>query len=331
MTDQLPNRLELLDRCLATEGPVHLNRLLEYCILKSGDSNLTPGDILEDLNKLKQFARNGVFAPLAFDPEKELYYYTEPEFTLERVPLNSDDHEKLDLALSLLTSLRYKNLPEELAALIGRLKDASEVLGRSYASNVYRFIHFEKNPPCPGGRFLIPLIEAIQNKRVLRIYYQPFYEDKPYFSQVHPYLLKEYKGRWYLLGLNHDKKEIRTYALDRIWDIGQSDLEYIPNRISAEDYFRHTIGIIAPAGSPPKIVFQVLKPQAQYLLNQAIHETQLVEKENEKSITFSCRVHPTYEFRMLILAMGGDVRVLEPESFRTSIIRELELALNNYR
>ena len=102
------------------------------------------------------------------------------------------------------------------------------------------FINFRKTPEIKGTQYLDPVIEAIENRQVLRLYYLPFYEDKPYFNEVHPYLLKEHGFRWYLIGLNEFKGQLRTYALDRIRDLREvAGIEYIDPDFIAADYFRH--------------------------------------------------------------------------------------------
>ena len=84
------------------------------------------------------------------------------------------------------------------------------------------FIHHERSPETKGIQYFDPIVRAIEEKKVLRLYYLPFYEDKPYFNEVHPYLLKEHESRWYLVGLNVFKGKVRTYALDRIRDLQEA-------------------------------------------------------------------------------------------------------------
>ncbi len=193
------------------------------------------------------------------------------------------------------------------------------------------FINFRKTPEIKGTQYLEPVLEAIENRQVLRLYYLPFYEDKPYFNEVHPYLLKEHGFRWYLIGLNEFKGQIRTYALDRIRDLRVvAGVEYIDPDFNAADYFRYSIGIIAPQGEPPLIKIAVQKTQAQYLITQPWHETQNIEEENDEQIIFSYRVHPTYEFKSLVFSLGKDVEVLEPSLLRKEMIKELEEMMGKY-
>jgi len=200
--------------------------------------------------------------------------------------------------------------------------------------NRYRdrgFIHFREAPEVKGTRYLDPIIGAIENRRVLRVYYLPFYEDKPYFNEIHPYLLKEHGFRWYLVGLNEFKGQVRTYALDRIRDLKEvPGTEYREPGFKASDYFKYSIGIIAPRGTPPVIRLAVQKTQAQYLITQPWHHSQNIEEESEEQVIFSFRVHPTYEFKSLVLSLGKDGEILGPPALRKEMIEEISVMVTRY-
>ncbi len=243
---------------------------------------------------------------------------------------NTNFHQVLDEVITVLNNLKDKEISEDLKGIVQKLGDTiriSSLIGDGKESD---FIDFEKVPEIWGSDFLPALVEGIRNRKVLEIYYQPFYEDKPYFIRVHPYLLKEYHYRWYLIGLNETKKELRTYGLDRIWEIKETELPYISKKFNARDYFKNTVGIISPPGDPPRVRIEVLKPQAHYLITQPLHPSQSIESEDDKCIVFNYRVHPTYEFRTLILGLGSDIKILEPVGLRNDMIRELKNALDGY-
>lgn len=68
-----------------------------------------------------------------------------------------------------------------------------------------------------GSNLLPRLFDAILNKQVLNIKYRPFGGKwKDYI--IHPYLLKEYRGRWYLIGGIDSDGFIVNFALDRMGD-----------------------------------------------------------------------------------------------------------------
>jgi predicted DNA-binding transcriptional regulator YafY len=193
------------------------------------------------------------------------------------------------------------------------------------------FILYERTPEIKGLHHFELLAKAIEDRQVLRLTYLPFYEDKPYFNEVHPYLLREFSYRWYLVGWNAFKNQLRTYALDRIRAVDVlDDLAYRHADFSAAAYFKYSIGIIAPSGAPALVKLAVQRNQAQYLITRPWHHSQNIQEESEDEVVFSFRLHPTYEFKSLILGLGKDARVLEPDSLRDEMRGELEQMLKAY-
>ena len=237
---------------------------------------------------------------------------------------NKEEIERLKEAAALLERYKFSDVFGDISGALQKVIDVIEISAGQQSGENYDFICPEKVPHIKGSEYLATIIQAIKNKRVLRIYYQPFYEDKPYFIEVHPYLLKEHKNRWYMIGLNDFKEQLRTYSLDRIRDIQISDIPYKKQTFSARDYFMNSIGVISPEGDPPKTRIAVQKTQAQYMITQPWHESQNIEEETEDEVIFSFRVHQTYEFISLLLSYGKDVKILEPASLRERIKEELE-------
>jgi len=238
-----------------------------------------------------------------------------------------EELQVIETAAALLNRHKLSNVFGDISGVLQKVLDFIEIQSFAKPGETIDLSDPEKHIHIKGSEYLSPIISAIKDNSVIRIYYQPFYEDKPYFADIHPYLLKEYKGRWYLIGLNDFRGQLRTYALDRIHDLQSSDLKYRAGNLNAPEYFRYSIGVISPEGIPQKTVIAVQKTQAQYLISQPWHMSQNIEEENEDEVMFSFRVHPTYEFISLLLSLGKDVRILEPISLRKKILEEITAML----
>ncbi|MFC2090999.1 helix-turn-helix transcriptional regulator [Bacteroidota bacterium] len=243
---------------------------------------------------------------------------------------SKEELDRLNETAAILEKYKFSDVFGDIAGALQKVIDFIDISSRSSETNTYTYIHPEKVPHIKGSEYLAAIIKAISQKQTLRLYYQPFYEDKPYFTDIHPYLLKEYKYRWYLVAMNDFKKEFRTYALDRIRDIQEVETPYEEMNISAGQYFKHSIGVISPPGEPPKIRIAVQKTQAQYMITQPWHDSQNIEEETEDEIVFSFKVHPTYEFITLLLSYGKDLRVLQPDSLKKTLKEELKMMLTYY-
>jgi predicted DNA-binding transcriptional regulator YafY len=243
---------------------------------------------------------------------------------------NRQELDRLKEAAVLLEKYKFSDVFGDISGALQKVIDVIEISAGQHSGENYDFISPEKVPHIKGSEYLATIIQAIKEQQTLRVYYQPFYEDKPYFNEIHPYLLKEYKSRWYLIGLNDFKGQVRTYSLDRIRDIQISEVPYKKPTFNARTYFMNSIGVISPEGEPPKIRIAVQKTQAQYMITQPWHESQNIEEESEDEVIFSFKVHPTYEFLSLLLSFGKDVKVLEPASLKKRIREELEEMIGFY-
>ena len=70
----------------------------------------------------------------------------------------------------------------------------------------------------PSAREHLPtVLGAIGDCSKLRFTYAGFSRTRPEENIVfHPYFVKRYKQRWYMIGLKEKSKDVRTYALDRV-------------------------------------------------------------------------------------------------------------------
>ncbi|MBK8880121.1 MAG: WYL domain-containing protein [Haliscomenobacter sp.] len=80
-------------------------------------------------------------------------------------------------------------------------------------------IQFENSPPAMGLSWLDPLYGHIRRREALEIRYQPFAPPGEVAITLHPYLLKEWRNRWYVVGRNENENQVWNLALDRIADV----------------------------------------------------------------------------------------------------------------
>jgi predicted DNA-binding transcriptional regulator YafY len=310
--------------------------MLTFSDLLLACKNLPEADLIDKdaieraIEELKKPEPDGYHAPIVYDQRKDGFYYSDRSFSMDKTPLNQQEKEWLMFANQIFDQLKDHESLKGLAPAIQKINNTLKIRSFTGDKGIPEFVQPELSSGFGGNQFLDPLIKAIQKRSVIRVYYHPFYEDKPYFTIIHPYLLKEYRNRWYLIGLNDTKQEIRTYGLDRIWELHEIEQEYIPRKFSARDYFRNSVGIISLMTEPPEIRLSVLRHQAQYLITQPIHETQFIEIEDDERVIFHFKVHPTYEFKSLILAMGPDARIISPESLKREMIKLLNETLLEY-
>ena len=145
------------------------------------------------------------------------------------------------------------------------------------AQDTAAFIHLDKQKP-QGTEHLYGMLHAIRNKLQIKFSYQKFWEDEPTARIVEPYVLKEFKSRWYVLANDRGDKLIKTFALDRIsnLEITKKSFDYVKS-FDSENHFKNCYGIISPADENPKeIVLSFNAFQGKYIKSLPMHETQEV-------------------------------------------------------
>lgn len=80
--------------------------------------------------------------------------------------------------------------------------------------DVKQRIVFEK--AMGGAEYTSAIIDAISNRQMLAVKYRRFNQWAEKCYEVKPYLLKQSRQRWYLLGRLDDSGNLMTFAFDRI-------------------------------------------------------------------------------------------------------------------
>jgi len=323
-------RYRVINRCLLDYRYCSKEQLIKACEKALDISPIGARTIDQDIHDMRYDSGLGYNAPIKFDRNRGCYYYGDPEYSIDKLPLSHEELDALTFSASMLEQYGNIDIFSRFRGAVQKIVDAVTIQKMQQDQPAYPFIEFEKMPLTRGSEFLQPLVEAISKKQVISLMYHAFWATKPFKVILHPYLLKEYRNRWYVIGLNNEYQEMRMYGLDRIVGLEEHDRPFIDKNFDSASYFRNTIGVIAPMGEPPEIVITVKKDQAHYLMTQPIHESQRVIEEKEDEIIFSLKVHPTYELKAILLGMGSDVKVNMPKSLVDEIGNELNNMIKYY-
>lgn len=198
------------------------------------------------------------------------------------------------------------------------------------------------------------LYSAISRRKVVRFGYRRFQDARLPFKKVtvHPYQLRQYNNRWFLLcnpagndEFPFDPSLLYTYALDRMDGKVEyvEDVQYIDTTIDIEARFEEIIGVTYRKESEMQDVYFAVKPASvDYVRTKLIHVSQdEVNPETEKAFIrrypslkdckfffISCR--PNTELLALFSSYGENVIILEPTELRDEMRRKLQDALANY-
>lgn len=261
---------------------------------------------------------------------KETYFfYTESNYSISNLPIKDEEIEFLNDAINILRQVDDFKILQDVDEIISKLQNTVN----TNIKNGPTIIQFEKHTTALGVNYIDTLFSAIKMKIALRISYQSFRSENPKTYIFHPYLLKEYRNRWFIIGRKESENKITNLALDRIKNINNSNVEYIQNDLfNTETYFTNLIGVTIPEGETPQnIELRISSSQAPYIKTKPIHHTQQIIKEY-KNGDIVARLHLicNYELRSVLLGFGCEIQVLKPLSLRKNIKEVLKQAIQNY-
>lgn len=255
------------------------------------------------------------------------YSYADMRFSIYRTGLSRDDLSRLNQAMQVLS--RFQGLPQ--FEWIHELNVRFQSVFMS-SPNTDAIISFDDNIDAEGRQYISKLFDAIVNKVVLSIRYKPFYVSEVVEHTVHPYYLKEYNNRWFLLGLDEYYHVLTTFALDRILTIDTIHKEYVVNDIDFTEYFDDVIGVtVFPNEAVQKVKLWVDKEQYPYIRTKPLHGSQKVlRKLEDENVIIQIEVKENYELVQKILSFGEHMVVLEPAAIREKIRNMIKRAGENY-
>lgn len=325
-------RYKTIDKCLQNNRRKWtLNNLIEACSealyeYEGRQIDVSKRTVQLDIQMMRS-DKLGYNAPIVVY-DKKYYKYEDDSFTITDIPINENDMNVLSETVEMLKQFKDFSLFAELGGIIQRLED------KIYTEKSHQpaIIHLDKNEKLKGLEHLDVLYQAIIKKIVLKITYKSFKAHEPSEVIFHPFILKEFNNRWFVVGKNHKQKPIITYALDRIIAIDyDTSIPYTDTNFNGDNYYKNVIGVTVSNSRPERIQLWVDKYNAPYVITKPLHHTQRIIEEREDGIVFNIFVQTNFELERLILGFGDSIEVIKPQKLRNRIKQKLFKATKYYR
>ncbi|PWL23947.1 MAG: hypothetical protein DCO96_15335 [Fluviicola sp. XM-24bin1] len=312
-------RYRIIDRCIRNKyKPFPSKQELREACEEELYGSTGGGHICNSTIEKDMFAmREEHDAPIKYSKREKGYYYEDPDFTMNDIPLTENDMEAIAFAAKTLMQFKNVELFRQFGSAIDKIVDH---VAFSQDEDAREFIQFESAVADGGNEFLPPLLEAIKTQNFVHFDYASFVTGELKPRKVLPLLLKQYRNRWYLISFDDSKQDYITYALDRIEDLEVSqEKSSKPIDFDPDNYFKHAVGITSGNSLPEKVLLEVGIIAAKYLDSLPIHPSQKIKEINEDHFVFQLNVSITEELIREILSFGGEIRVMQPESLKNEI------------
>jgi len=299
--------------------------LYEYQGINTGVSRRTIQGDMEMMRSNKL----GYEAPIMV-VEKKYYTYSDKNYSITNSPLNQQDMQVLTEVSDLLKQFKGFNHFTDLNEMVSKLED------KIYAQKTHSspVVDFEKNDNLKGLEWIEVIRKAIVAKKTICITYRSFKARQASTFCFSGYLLKEYRNRWFVLGMQHSlNAKIMNLALDRIETIEAHEEDYRENKtLDLATYYDDCIGVTkSPGQRDCEVIFWVDDDNAPYLITKPLHPTQALLSNESGGKIFSIKVILNFELERELLGFGAKMRILAPRILVKQIKAQLNKALEGYK
>lgn len=326
-------RYKTIDKCLQNHYRTWtLDDLIEACSQAlyeyEGKENAISKRTIQLDIQLMRSEKLGYNAPIVVY-DKKYYKYEDEDFTITDIPLTETDINVLTETVSMLKQFKDFSLFSDVSDILQRLED------KIYAekSHTQPVIHLDKNDNLKGLHFLDSLYQAIIKKVVLKITYKSFASRDESSILFHPFILKEFNNRWFLIGKRKHQAPITNLALDRIIAIDfDFQTPYLEEDFDAEKFYKNVVGVTVNSGlQPRKVELCIDHINAPYVVTKPLHSSQrLIKTNDDGSVIIHLFLLENYELERLLLGFGCGIEILHPANLRERMKNILKKALLKY-
>jgi len=321
-------RYRIIDSCIRSKQKPFPTKeeLIKACEVIASVSMRT---IEQDIYDMQHDYELGYFAPIKYDRLQKGYCYEDANYSISNIPLKENDLYALEFAVALLKQFEGIDTVVQFGEAVSKIEDYVNVRSLMTDKNVAQVIQLEKGTSGKGQEFLNPILNAIKAQKAIAFTYKKFDSSSEKAHTIKPYVLKEYRNRWYVTGKSAANSAIVTFGLDRILGLITTQQSFtIDAQFNASDYFKYSFGIsVSNQLSPETIVLQFSAHQAKYIKSQPLHSTQQITMESSTYSAIEITVIPSFELKSQLLSYGSHVRVIAPEWLKNEIKNELKKSL----
>lgn len=297
--------------------------LYEYEGIDKGISKRT---VQMDIQMMRS-EKLGYNAPIVVYDNK-YYKYQDEDYSITNTPLSEQDLKTMSEAVEVLRQFKGFSYFSGMGDIVSRLEDHVT----SAKQKTIPVIDFEKNESLKGLDYLDIIYHAIVNKQVLSIKYRSFKARSANTFLFYPYLLKEYRNRWFVFGRR--RGNLINLALDRIHNIEIAEKEiFVENNLfDPQTFFDDLLGVTKNIGMKAEVVrFWVNKENAPYVQTKPFHKSQkVVEEYEDGSKIFEINVVINQELQREFFGYVDTIKVLSPQSLVEFMGWKFRLAKERY-
>jgi len=132
-------RYRVINRCIKDFTYATKERLIRSCEEALDKSSVSDRTLYKDIQDMKDDDRLGYRAPIKRHPDKG-YYYEDPEYSIDNIPLNEEEVKALSFAATMLDQFRNVSIFSTFTGAVQKVVEAVNIRRISKEEDLLPFI-----------------------------------------------------------------------------------------------------------------------------------------------------------------------------------------------
>lgn len=243
--------------------------------------------------------------------------------------LSSSEMLALYIARSYVQGMKNSPFYDDIQAIFQKISDKLGEKAQNYLKELEDDIHVDHRSATVqtlNEDIIETCRAACSEDQWLAVTYTSANSGKTRHRELGPITLYFGQGGYYLIALDKESEQVKTFALSRMSHAQMLDKIFDKPDFNIDEYFSDGFGVYK--GHQKKTVrLKVSGPRSHFVAERSWHQSQKVIHRTPHEVTLSFELDPTPEFCSWILSLGSSVEVLEPKDLREQIHLELEQML----
>ena len=260
------------------------------------------------------------------------YYRFVDTYRIGDVPFTADEVLALAFGEDLLRTLEGTVFHDSIRSALAKIRAGLGPELAEYLARLGQAFRVLPGPHKNYARFrdtIRTLNDAVVARRTVRMRYRTGRTGKTATRELDPYRVWYRLGGLYVVGFDHLSGEIRTFAVDRIGALEAGERRFrVREGFDFDAYIGGSFGVVAEPAVRVRIRFE--GSWGNYVAERTWHPSQVLTRLGDGRLELAMEVGGGSELRSWILSFGPGAEVLEPESLRAEVARDLGHALARY-
>jgi len=271
-----------------------------------------------------EFLRDELGAPIEYDARHRGWTYTQRDWSLPGLRLTEGELLGLALAQMALQCYRGTPLQRHVEKLTRKIQAALPEEVNVDAAGLASLFEFSLGPTAPfKPEHWETLAQAASKRHTVWMRYHTLWKHEETTRKVDPYLLRCYRGDWYLIGFDHLRSALRIFNIARIIELRDTgcDFDFNP-AFDAASFFKGTFKVSRRL-ERHKVKIRFSGVAARLVAEKQWHASQKLTPKKDGSILFEMTVADLDEVLSWVLSFGAMAEVIGPQELRKGVVNNI--------